>query len=80
MATYQVMFEIPVSVTVEVEADNETDAIDQARDDAELKQLVGNGSNGDRLIGTDSRNVSLRVDGEPLEGECYFEINVEKIE
>lgn len=64
MPRFTVTLSIPVTATVEVEADDEESAEDKARDDCVLQQLVGNGGM-DKIVGVDASNVSLCPDSDP---------------
>lgn len=73
MPIYRVYGNVNVGVTIEVQADNEEQAIEKA--DLEFDQLeayTGNGGH-DKIVGTSQDNVSLEV------GDVVIYTNAEEV-
>lgn len=66
MPKFNVQLSMPVHLNIQVEADDEESAIEEAQEHAWLSSYTGNGGT-DKLIGTDEACVSI----EP--GECVLE-------
>lgn len=63
MPRYRINGYIPVSVTIELEANSREEAEDLAFDEYDmLSEYAGNGGY-DKLVGTDRHEVSLSADG-----------------
>lgn len=64
MKNYTITIEVPVYMTIEVEADNDSDAIDLASEKAGLTGYSGNGASFGKLVGTSEDGVTISA-GEP---------------
>ena len=71
MKTYKVYVPFIVRVCVEVDADNEQEAIEEAYQDAYLDYYVGNGAIGDnyKICGVREGNMYLDVCDDPVDGD-----------
>jgi len=79
MPKYEVRCVMPVFMTIEVEAEDEDDAIEVAWDYMSLSSFAGNGATHGKLIGTTSSNVTLEAGDYPVEDE-FHKIEVEEID
>ena len=70
MKKYRVNIPYAVFVTVDVEAENEEQAIDKAFEDGYLTGFCGNGGT-DKLVGVTGSNVSIEHGEEALEIEPF---------
>jgi hypothetical protein len=75
---YLVTMPFACFVYVEVEADNEDEAIDSAYDEAHISGYCGNGGS-NKLIGVSGENISIEAGETPLENGG-FSIRAEKLE
>jgi hypothetical protein len=75
MPEYTVSFAVPVFISVDLVADDEEEAKEEALTIGQLQHFVGNGGLGDKLIGTSDPDVRIENAGEVLE-KGSFEIEV----
>ena len=76
--TFNISLAVPVFMEIEIEATNKTDALDKMYNEIKLSSYAGN-FGFDKIIGTESKNVSLYVSEElePLENKT-FKIEIEE--
>ena len=78
MKRYRVSIPYACWVTVDVEAENEEEAIEAAFDNGAIGHFCGNGGN-DKLIGVYGDNVSIDVDDESIDGIADFKIEIDEL-
>lgn len=61
MKKFIIPYSVVCTVYVTVEAENKENAINIADSEVYLDQYVGNGGNGDKLIGVSSDNISVEA-------------------
>lgn len=62
MANFQVLGEVKIYVTMDVEADSREEAIDMAQDQFVLRDYCGNGRSGGAIVGVNDERVTITAD------------------